>query len=93
MFRVNINHETMIYAYHLDFYPEVQADNRDLKREILTAAGDLLKQRIGNFANSGQNLYGTVNPSFEGGVEQPEGFKPGKGRLGAHTWIKLKLGS
>lgn len=93
MFKVNINFNTKIYAYHVDFHPEVQADNRDLKREILTTAAGVLKAHIGNFANSGQNLYGVSNPIFTDGISEPEDFKRGKGKLGEHIWVKCLVGS
>lgn len=49
----------------------------------------MIKSKIGNFANSGQNLYGIVKPIFEGGVQQPSDFKPGKGKVNEHIWLKL----
>lgn len=81
---------TKIYSYHLDIHPEIQADNRKEKTRILELAKDLIKSKIGNFANSGQNLYGVSNPKFEGGVQEPADYKRGKGKISEHIWLKLK---
>lgn len=81
---------TKIYSYHLDIHPEIQADNRKEKTRILELAKDLIKSKIGNFANSGQNLYGVSTPKFEGGVQEPADYKRGKGKISEHIWLKLK---
>lgn len=89
MFKVEVNMTTKIYSYHLDIHPQVEADNRKEKTRILDAGDSLIKAKIGDFANSGQNLYGVTSPKFDGGVAEPEGYKRGKGKVNEHVWLKL----
>ena len=81
MFKVKFSEAQKIYSYHLDIYPLVQADNRKEKNRILKLADNILRAKIGNYACSGQNLYGIIAPNFDGGVKEPEGFQKGKNKV------------
>jgi len=52
------NRGTSIHVYALHFTPEVENDNRALRRELVDSAQSLLCSHIGGFVLSGLNIFG-----------------------------------
>lgn len=53
------NRGTSIHVYALHFTPEVENDNRALRRELVDSAHTELRRHIGGFVLSGLNIFGT----------------------------------
>lgn len=66
------------------------ADNKKERLRILYYGDKQIKSRIGNYASSGQNLYGIAPPNLEGGVSEPNGFEKTKKPVTKDfVWLKL----